>query len=126
LGITAPDGTAPAYLRLLLRLGGRSVEQAVARLIQMQPERVIFAHGRWFESGGAQQLRRALAWLPAAVKASGVIAVPRSFGRIRVVVTGASSGIGRATALALARQGASLALAARRAKLLQDLAAECN
>jgi hypothetical protein len=66
LGITAPDGTAPAYLRLLLRLGGRPVEQAVSRLLRMRPERVIFAHGRWFESGGTQQLRRSLAWLPSA------------------------------------------------------------
>jgi short-subunit dehydrogenase len=126
LGITAPDGMAPAYLRLLLRLGGRSVQQAVARLIQMRPERVIFAHGRWFESGGTQQLRRSLAWLPSAVKASDALSLPRDLTAKRVVVTGASSGIGRATALALARKGASIALAARRANLLQDLAAECN
>jgi short-subunit dehydrogenase len=126
LGITAPDGTAPAYLRLLLRLGGRPVEQAVSRLLRMRPERVIFAHGRWFESGGTQQLRRSLAWLPSAVKASDALAIPRDLAAHRVVVTGASSGIGRATALALARKGASLALAARRANLLQDLAAECN
>jgi NAD(P)-dependent dehydrogenase (short-subunit alcohol dehydrogenase family) len=42
-----------------------------------------------------------------------------------VVVTGASSGIGRATALELARRGASLALLARRAEVLQEVAAEC-
>ncbi len=40
------------------------------------------------------------------------------------IVTGASSGIGRATALALAREGAAVALAARRAERLAELARE--
>ncbi len=43
-----------------------------------------------------------------------------------VVITGASSGIGRAAALAFARQGANLTLTARRAGLLDDVARECK
>jgi uncharacterized protein len=42
------------------------------------------------------------------------------------VITGASSGIGRAAALAFARQGANLVIAARRAELLETLAGECR
>jgi len=42
-----------------------------------------------------------------------------------VVIAGASSGIGRAAALAFARRGARLALAARRAELLEEVARDC-
>ncbi|MGJ4942050.1 SDR family oxidoreductase [Bradyrhizobium sp. HKCCYLS1011] len=126
LGITAPNGKAPAYLRLLLRLGGRPVETAVSRLIELAPERVIFAHGRWFESGGTEQLRRSLAWLRRSTGARVALPASRELSAVRVVVTGASSGIGRATALALARRAARVALAARRADVLNDVAAECD
>jgi short-subunit dehydrogenase len=43
-----------------------------------------------------------------------------------VVITGASSGIGRAAALEFARRGAHLVLAARRQELLDDVATACR
>ena len=43
-----------------------------------------------------------------------------------VIVTGASAGIGKALALQLAGQGARVAIAARRAERLEQVAAECR
>lgn len=43
-----------------------------------------------------------------------------------VIITGASSGIGRELAYQLAEQGAWLALAARRLELLEEVAARCR
>jgi len=63
LGIVAPNGRAPAYVRGLLLLNRSEVAQKAARLVAFDPERVIFAHGRWFERDGAAQLRRSLSWL---------------------------------------------------------------
>src|SRR5687768_9630352 len=43
-----------------------------------------------------------------------------------VIVTGASSGFGKGTALELARRGAALVLAARRGPLLEEVAQACE
>jgi 3-oxoacyl-[acyl-carrier protein] reductase len=42
------------------------------------------------------------------------------------IVTGASGGIGRATAVTMAREGAALLLVGRRAEVLAEVAAECR
>lgn len=116
LGLASKRRKAPVYLRLLLQTNRDQVAEAAARMLALSPERVIFAHGRWFEADGAAQLRQALDWL---------LHADRDFVGRTVVITGASSGIGRASALAFARRGANLVLAARRAELLEEVAAEC-
>lgn len=52
--------------------------------------------------------------------------MPRAIKDSVIVITGASSGIGRASALKLAQQGATLLLAARREAALQEVATQCN
>ena len=62
-GVLAPDGKAPAYLRLIVKRRAAAAREAARRLVALDPERVIFAHGRWFDRDGAAQLRRSFRWL---------------------------------------------------------------
>src|SRR5258706_507000 len=54
------------------------------------------------------------------------MSTPPTFAGKVVLVTGASAGIGRATALAFARQGAHVVVTARRAERLEALRAEIH
>lgn len=62
-GMTAPDGMPPPYLRLAVRLRRKDAAAAAERLLALRPQRVLFAHGAWFERDGTQALRRSLRWL---------------------------------------------------------------
>ncbi len=62
-GSMAPDGMPPPYVRAIVRMGGSEARAATQRLLDRRPERVIFSHGRWFESDGTAKLRRSLRWL---------------------------------------------------------------
>ena len=62
-GSLDPSGMPPPYLRALLKLRRRSLRDAARRLVALEPRRVVFAHGRWFEHDATASLRHALRWL---------------------------------------------------------------
>jgi hypothetical protein len=63
LGMLASPGRAPAYLRLSVRLRRTEAAKAAVMMVGWAPERVIFAHGRWFDRDATAALRRSLDWL---------------------------------------------------------------
>lgn len=63
-GAQDPHGSMPRDMRPAY--GGRhryGLRAAVERMIAWNPERVVLAHGRWYERDGVAELRRAFAWL---------------------------------------------------------------
>lgn len=62
-GVLDPHGSTPRDLRRVF--GGKQGElrSAVERMISFDPERVIVAHGRWYDRDGTAELRRAFSWL---------------------------------------------------------------
>ncbi len=62
-GAADPDGKAPFDMQLSF-LGHRSdVRTAARRMIAWAPERIVIAHGRCYDSGGVEELRRAFRWV---------------------------------------------------------------
>lgn len=62
-GISDPDGKAPIDARLTFWGHKREARASLERMVAWQPEKVVMAHGRWYEREGAAELRRAFRWL---------------------------------------------------------------
>jgi hypothetical protein len=62
-GVLAPDGRMPRDMRMTYAKRKAALRSAVRQMIGWNPERLIIAHGRWFESNGTAELRRAFRWL---------------------------------------------------------------
>ena len=62
-GVLHPHGSMPRDMRRTYRGEQATLKAAVERMIALDPERVILAHGRWYERDGAAELRRAFSWL---------------------------------------------------------------
>lgn len=57
--ILDPDGQMPRDMRMTFRLGHAELRKAVNQMIDWAPERVIVAHGRWYDTDGVAEIRRA-------------------------------------------------------------------
>jgi hypothetical protein len=62
-GVQDPDGRMPRDMRLTYSGQKPQLKAAVEQMIGWNPERIILAHGRWYPSNGAAELRRAFRWL---------------------------------------------------------------
>lgn len=62
-GVLAPHGSMPRDMRLTFRHNRAGLKSAVETMIGQAPERVILAHGRWFETDGTARLRQSFSWL---------------------------------------------------------------
>jgi len=62
-GVQDPVGRMPRDLRLMFSRHKAEMRKAVETMIAWQPERIIIAHGRWYDEDGTAELRRAFRWL---------------------------------------------------------------
>jgi hypothetical protein len=62
-GVRDPDGQMPRDLRVTFAGRKDELRAAVQQMLSWKPERIILAHGRWYERNGAAELRRAFRWL---------------------------------------------------------------
>lgn len=64
-GVLDPHGGTPRDLRLTFASRRSQLRAAVQKMLSWKPERIILAHGRWYEKQGEAELRRAFSWVGA-------------------------------------------------------------
>ncbi|WP_323037492.1 DUF4336 domain-containing protein [Pararhodobacter sp.] len=62
-GTLDPDGKAPIDMRQTFRKGREAARGAIETMLSWEPERLIMAHGRWYETGAMAELNRAFRWV---------------------------------------------------------------
>jgi hypothetical protein len=62
-GVADPDGKTPIDARLTFLGHKEEARSSFERILAWQPEKVIMAHGRWYDRGGTAELHRAFRWL---------------------------------------------------------------
>lgn len=59
VGVADPDGKMPRDMRATFRGGRDKLRADVRTMIGWAPERIILAHGRWYDTNGTRELERA-------------------------------------------------------------------
>lgn len=62
-GIADPYGKTPIDMRLTFFGRKKEARQCYKKMLSWQPEKIILAHGRWFDQNGTAELKRAFNWL---------------------------------------------------------------
>ncbi len=62
-GVSDPDGKMPLDARLTFLGHKEEARASFRRMLAWRPEKVIMAHGRWYDRNGTEELRRAFRWL---------------------------------------------------------------
>lgn len=62
-GCLDPDGGMPRDMRLTYAKQKPELRAAIETMMAWNPERIVLAHGRWYQRDGAQELRRAFRWV---------------------------------------------------------------
>ncbi|PDQ18559.1 DUF4336 domain-containing protein [Mesorhizobium sanjuanii] len=62
-GAADPDGKAPIDMQLSFFRSSQALRKAVRQMIVWAPERIIIAHGRWYQQNGVKELKRAFRWV---------------------------------------------------------------
>ena len=62
-GASDPDGKTPIDMQLSFLRQRNAVRAAVQRMIAWEPERIIIAHGRWYDRNAPAELKRAFRWV---------------------------------------------------------------
>ena len=65
-GAAHPDGKAPIDMRLTFWGRKEAARASFERMLAWEPDKVILAHGRWYDRDGTAELRRAFRWLGSA------------------------------------------------------------
>lgn len=63
IGVMAPDGHAPRDLRATFAGHHDRLRPVVEWMLACKPEKIVIAHGKWFEENCVAEIRRAFSWV---------------------------------------------------------------